>query len=498
MNILYKKFQEVFLAILPIVLIVLLLDLFFIDLDPVLLLKFIVGAFLIFLGLSIFLFGVENGITPIGNELGSRLTRSNNLRLIVIAGAFLGFFISMAEPDLHILADQVEWVTGGLLGKYALILVVSLGVGTMLSLGIVRILKGIPLFILLFVLYGLIFLLAVLVPPEFLAIAFDSSGATTGALTVPFILAISYGISSMEKNSLASEKDSLGMVAIVSSGAIIGVLLMGIVSKVTLGNGGEALSSLQENPHIFAFLPLVQKISFEIFLALLPILIIFLVFLKDPSVNLYRRHFLGLVYTYLGLVLFLLGVSYGFLDLGRVVGQQVAGLDKPYLLIMIGFVLGFVTILAEPAVYVLTNEIDDITSGFVPRRFVLIALSIGVGIAVALAMLRIVLPQIALWHYLLPGYCIALLLTVFVPKLFVGIAFDAGGVASGPMNATFIMAFSQGAASIAGDGNVLLNGFGLIAMVAMTPLITLQILGLIFKIKVKKEGLLEWNKKKKV
>ena len=490
MNILYRKFKEVFKAILPIVAMVLLLDLCLIDLAEGLLPRFLLGALMIFLGLSIFLFGVENGITPIGNELGTRLTRSGRLPLTLGAGAALGFIISMAEPDLHILADQVTLVTGGILEKWTLVIVVSLGIALMLSLGIFRILRGIPLYLLLMGLYGVILLLSVLVPPEFLAIAFDSSGATTGAMTVPFIMAISIGISSLKKNSLASEKDSLGMVAIVSAGAIIGVLLLGILS----GDGLLAnVPEMAEAGAAHGAGMLFQKVAFEIFLALLPILLIFLVFLPDPSVNLYRRHLFGLGYTYIGLVLFLFGVNYGFMDVGRVVGEQVASLGLPWLLVLVGFLLGLVTILAEPAVYVLTDEIDDITSGYVPRRFILMTLSLGVGLAVALAMLRIVIPGLDIWRILLPGYLIALALTIFVPKIFVGIAFDAGGVASGPMNATFILAFTQGAAGAAGNGDVLMNGFGLITMVAMTPLIALQILGLIFKIKVKKEGLLQWK-----
>ena len=488
MNLLLKKFREVTNAVVPIYLIVLLLDLLVLDIDRELLIKFTIGSVLLFLGLSIFLFGVENGVTPVGNSLGSRITRSNNLYMIVLAGLSLGFIVSIAEPDLHILAGQVDLVTMAQVSKLNLLVVVSIGIALMMVLALIRIIRNIPLYIIMFILYGIIFLLTIFVPKEFLAIAFDASGATTGAMTVPFLLAISYGVSSLKKDSKAGEKDSLGMIGIVSAGAIIAVLLLGIFSGVKLDSNNSLAEHGAAGGGLFFLLGNeLGTVAFEVLLALLPILLTFLIFVRDQSAKVFRRHLKGLLYTYIGLVLFLTGVNFGFLELGRTVGEQIASLDNQYILVAFGFILGLVTILAEPAAYVLTNEIDDITGGYVPRRLVLLTLAIGKGLAISLAMLRIVMPEIQLWHYLLPGYTIALLLTLIVPKLFVGIAFDSGGVAAGPMTATFILAFTQGAASVAGEGNVLLNGFGLISLVALTPLIVLQLLGLVFKIKSKKE-----------
>jgi hypothetical protein len=229
----------------------------------------------------------------------------------------------------------------------------------------------------------------------------------------------------------------------------------------------------------------------EILAALLPILLIFLIFQVSFKLTRHQtaRIFIGLLYSFIGLVLLLTGVNAGFMEVGSVVGFQLAALQNKAPLIGIGFLLGLVTILAEPAVYVLTNQIEDVTSGYVKRKTVLGALSIGVGVSVALSMIRILIPELKLWHYLLPGYLIAIAMTYIVPKLFVGIAFDSGGVASGPMTATFILAFAQGAAERIEGADVLLDGFGIIAMVALTPLITLQILGLIYKIKSRKGGL---------
>ena len=492
LNVLIEKVKEVLSSVLPITVIVLILHFIVTPLETPVLIRFIVGAFFIVIGLSIFLFGVDIGITPIGNLMGSNLTKTNKIWIVVVAGVMLGFLISIAEPDLHILASQVDFVTSGLISKISIVVVVSIGIAVLLSLGLVRIVYNFPLYKMLTLLYLIILVLALFTSREFLAISFDASGATTGALTVPFILALAIGTSALKKDSKASEKDSFGLVAITSTGAIIAVMIMNILSKADKLTGDIDFKLPESNSIIINFIEEIPKISKEIFLALLPMLILFLVFQKI-SFKLSKKAFIkilkGLVYTFIGLVLFLVGVNAGFMDVGSVIGYKLASYENKSVVIIIGFILGLLTILAEPAVHVLTNQIEDVTSGYVKKKVVLVALSIGVGFAVALSMIRIIIPEIQLWHYLLPGYIIAIAMTYFAPKLFVGIAFDSGGVASGPMTATFILAFAQGAADRIEGANVLVDGFGVIAMVALTPLIALQALGLIYKIKSVKGGL---------
>ncbi|MBU5455089.1 DUF1538 domain-containing protein [Caproiciproducens sp. MSJ-32] len=491
MNLVTEKLKEVLLSVLPITLIVLILNFTITPVEKPLLLRFLIGAVFVIIGLSIFLAGVDIGITPIGNVMGSTLTKTNKVSIVIIAGLVLGFFISVAEPDLQILGAQVSFVTSGMVSKWLIVIIVSIGIAVMLALGLGRILYNIPLYKLLTIIYGIILLLSIFTSPEFLAISFDASGATTGALTVPFMLALSLGVSHLKKDSKSSEKDSFGLVAIASSGAIIAVMIMSILSKIdritaTLEIDTEVSASIIE-----PFIKEIPKISFEIMLALLPILIIFLIFQKIKfklSKKSVRKILFGIFFTFIGLVIFLVGVNAGFMELGTVLGYKVASLENKTYLVITGFALGFVTILAEPAVYVLTHQIEDVTSGYVKRKIVLFALSIGVGFAVALSMLRIMIPQIQLWHYLLPGYIISILMSYYVPKLFVGMAFDSGGVASGPMTATFILAFAQGAADAIECADVLIDGFGMISMVAMTPIIALQILGFIFKVKSIKGG----------
>ena len=276
------------------------------------------------------------------------------------------------------------------------------------------------------------------------------------------MLALAMGVSHLKKDSKSSEKDSFGLVGIASSGAIIAVMIMSILSKTDRITATLEVDTEVSESIIAPFIEKIPQISFEIILALAPILIIFLIFQKISfklSKKSVRKILFGVLFTFIGLVIFLVGVNAGFMDLGTVVGYKIASLNNKLYLIIVGFALGLVTILAEPAVYVLTHQIEDVTSGYVKRKVVLIFLSIGVGFAVALSMIRIMVPEIQLWHYLLPGYIISIIMSYYVPKLFVGMAFDSGGVASGPMTATFILAFAQGAADAIESADVLIDGF---------------------------------------
>lgn len=491
MNLLTEKMKEILLSVLPITIIVLILNFTITPIETPTLIRFLIGALVIIIGLSIFLVGVDIGVTPIGNIMGNSIAKTNKISIVAISGLILGLVISIAEPDLHILGGQVSGVTGGAVGKILIVIVVSIGIAVMLSIGLGRIVYSFPLYKLLTIIYGLILVISVFTSPEFLAISFDASGATTGAMTVPFILALATGVSKIKKDSKQSEKDSFGLVAIASTGAILAVMIMSIVSKTSEITGVAEAATEGTKGIIAPFLHEIPHLSYEILIALSPIVLIFLIFNKVKfkiSKRSLRKIIFGIIFTFIGLVVFLVGVNAGFMEVGSIVGYEVASLDNKAYVVIVGFILGCVTILAEPAVYVLTHQIEDVTSGYVKRKVVMITLAIGVGVAVALSMIRIIIPGLQLWHYLLPGYIVCIGLMYIVPKLFVGMAFDSGGVASGPMTATFILAFAQGAAKSIEGADVLVDGFGMIAMVAMTPIISLQILGLIFKIKSKKEG----------
>lgn len=484
MNIIVSKLKEVFFSVLPIIAIVLILNFTIAPISIPLLIRFLIGSLLVILGLTIFLLGVDIGITPLGSLTGLALAKTNKLWIVLIAGLILGFFISIAEPGLMVLAGQVDLVTAGQISGWSILLVVSIGLAIMLALGFLRIFYNVPLYQVLFVLYLLIFGLAIFVSREFLAISFDASGSTTGILAVPFILSLSVGISKLKKDSVASEKDSFGLVAIASTGAIISVMLLNVLSEQTEFAGGgdsDILRILPIGEILWTYLQ-------ESLMAVVPLLIILIV-LQKLSFKLKKRELrkllTGFFFAFVGLYIFLVGVNAGFMNVGASIGNHLALLDNKTYIIGISFILGIVTILAEPAVYVLTHQIEDVTSGYVKRKAVLAPLAIGVGVAVALSVIRILVPAVQLWHYLLPGYILCVGLMFVVPKLFVGIAFDAGGVATGPMTATFILAFIQGAAQAFEGADLVVDGFGMIAMVAMMPIITLEGLGMIFEMKSK-------------
>lgn len=489
MNVIIVKLKEVLFSVLPITVLVIILSMTITPIDVILIIRFLIGSLFVILGLTVFLFGVDIGITPLGSLTGTSLAKSSALWVVLIAGVVLGFFISIAEPGLLVLANQVDLVTSGAVSSISILIVVSIGLAIMLALGFIRIFYNLPLYKILIVLYLIIFGLAIFTSREFLAISFDASGSTTGVMAVPFILALSVGISKLKRDSKASEKDSFGLVAIASTGAIMTVMILDLTTQSADFAASPGSTAADATSIIRPFLRIIPEYLRDSFMAILPLLVILLV-LQRFSFKLSKRELrkllTGFAFAFIGLFLFLVGVNAGFMVVGNSIGNQLALLDQKAYIIIISFILGFVTILAEPAVYVLTHQIEDVTSGYVQRKAVLLSLAFGVGIAVSLSVVRILVLEIQLWHYLLPGYLICLALTFFVPKLFVGIAFDAGGVATGPVTATFILAFIQGAAHAFEGADIMVDGFGMIAMVAMMPIMTLEVLGIVYKVKTKR------------
>ena len=488
MNILLKKLKEVSLSVLPITILVVILSFTIVPIGTEMLIRFLIGAMFVIIGLGVFLFGAHIGIGPIGNLMGETVAKTNKVHLVGILGFILGFFITIAEPDLQILANQVNLASGGKLSSSLILIVVSIGVGIMVAIGLLRILYGKSLNKIFTLVYFIILILGINVSEEFLAISVDASGATTGAMTTPFILALGYGVSQL-KGGETSEEDSFGMVGLASAGPIFAIMSMSIIKGLT-DIQGEVEAFIPNTGILSPYFKAFPQLLKESIITLFPLFILFLIFDKTKfKLNKKNKNTIlkGLLYTYIGLTLFLVGVNAGFMEVGRAMGEGIAT-SHPWLLPVVGFLLGMVVVLAEPAVYVLTEQVEDVTAGHIKKRVILVALSLGIAFAVSMSMLRIMIPGLKLWHFLLPGFALGVFLSYKVPPIFVGIAFDSGGVASGPMTATFVLAFAQGAANAISTANVLIDGFGVIAMVAMTPLVAIQILGLIFKIKAKREG----------
>ena len=482
--ILWEKVREALASVLPITVIVLALCFTVAPVPADTLLAFLVGAVLLIFGMGLFTLGAESAMTPVGERVGAQMTRSRKLSVVVAVSFLIGVIITVSEPDLQVLAGQVPGVP-----NTVLVGAVAVGVGGFLVIALLRILFRVPLQWMLVAFYTAVFLLALFVPEDFWAIAFDSGGVTTGPMTVPFIIALGLGVSSIRSDANAA-RDSFGLVALCSVGPILAVLILALVYPASGTYVPAAVPQAADSRALWglfaAGFPLYLR---EVALCLAPIAIFFFLF-QILSLRLPRKKLLkivvGLLYTYLGLVLFLTGVNVGFLPAGACLGRQIAALSWNWVLIPIGMLMGWFIVQAEPAVHVLNRQVEEITSGAIPGKAMSTSLSIGVAVSIGLAMTR-VLTGVSVVFFLVPGYLAALVLSFLVPDMFTAIAFDSGGVASGPMTATFLLPFAMGACEALG-GNVITDAFGVVAMVAMTPLLTIQLLGLLYQIRLKRAG----------
>lgn len=461
----------------PIVIIVCIISLSVSPMQPQVLLSFLIGALMLTVGMGLFSLGAEQSMTPIGTRIGTSLTKTKKLPLILGVSFVLGFAITVAEPDLQVLAEAVPHIDTRLL-----MIVVGVGVGLFMSVCMLRIITGANLRWIIVACYALIFALAAFTDKNMLSIAFDSGGVTTGPMTVPFILAMGYGVSNIRSDRRA-EADSFGLVALCSVGPILSVLVLGFFAggePSAAAIGSAALSDTREIGS--AFLGALPLYMAETALSMLPIIVIFLVF-QFTALHMSCRSFIktviGIIYTYAGLVLFLTGVNVGFSSMGAELGAALASGGKEYLLIPLTMLLGWFIISAEPAVGVLEKQIDEVSAGAIPAGAIKFSLSAAIALAMGLSMLRVLFGIPILW-FLVPGYGAAIVMSFFVPDIYTAIAFDSGGVASGPMTAAFMLQLFVGACTALG-GNVLSDAFGVVAMVAMMPLLSIQAVGLIYE-----------------
>ena len=478
-----EKIRESLSAVLPITGIVLMLSIFVIPMELGSVVMFLTGALMLIVGMGFFQLGAEMAMTPLGEGVGVQISKMKKLLTVLLTGFLMGVIITVSEPDLQVLAGQVPSVP-----NMVLIMTVAVGVGLFLALAIVRIRYKISLSMLLIVCYLALILVSAFVPKEFLAVAFDSGGVTTGPMTVPFIMAMGVGLASVRSDKNAAN-DSFGLVALSSVGPILAVLILGCFFKPT--EAAYTLTDLatvvttQDVARVFAQgLPLYAK---EVLLSLVPILWVFLIFqwLTHRYHGLQiKRIIVGFGYTYIGLVLFLCGANVGFAPVGAYLGKELAGLSLRWILVPIGALIGYYIVKAEPAIQVLNHQVEAVTNGAISVKMMNRCMQIGVAASVGLAMLR-VLTGISIQWFVIPGYIIALVLSRMVPDIFIGIAFDSGGVASGPMTSTFLLPLSIGVCEALG-GNLMTDAFGVVALVALTPLIAIQLMGLVYKLKTAK------------
>lgn len=483
---LIEKIKESLGSILPIAVVVLILGITFVPMTGEMFFSFFIGTVMLVVGMGLFTLGADTSMIVIGERIGSTITRSKNLMFILFMCFLVGFSIALAEPDLQVLTQQVPFINSGFL-----IIIVGVGTGVFLVISFLRIFLQIKISYLFTFLYTVVFILALLpsMNESYLPLAFDSGGVTTGPITVPFIIALGLGLASV-RGDKTTQEDTFGLTGLCSIGPIVSVLLLSLFS-----DGGEikydSPEFLEFSNISLAFQEFIKNIPHyvkDISIALTPIIVFFIVFqvfaFKMDKVSVIKI-VLGLVTTFIGLVLFMVGVNVGFMPVGVYLGSQIGAGHTKWLLIPLGMILGYFIVAAEPAVHVLKDRVEEITEGRITGRSITIGLSIGVSIAVGLSMLRVLTGLPLIW-FLVPGYAFSLIMTFFVKPIFTAIAFDSGGVASGAMTVTFLLPFAMGASEGVG-GNVALDAFGVVALITMTPLITIQFLGLIQNLKKKKE-----------
>jgi hypothetical protein len=481
-KILQAKIMEAFSSVLPITVIVLITSVVLVPMPAGTILMFLAGAALLIVGMGFFTLGADMAMMPMGEGIGIQLTKTSNLFIALFVSFLMGLIITIAEPDLQVLARQVPSVP-----NLTLILTVAVGVGLFLVVAVLRILFRIRLSVLLIIFYALVFIALFLAPPNFVPVAFDSGGVTTGPITVPFILAMGVGVASIRSDK-DSQNDSFGLVSLCSIGPILAVLLLGVFY-----NPSSAEVESHKVPNVATSRDVVESFAFQlphyakdVLYALGAIIVFFLIF--QLVSRRYKKHqiariVVGFLYTFIGLVVFLTGVSVGFIPVGQLLGSSLASSSFKWVLVPLGMLIGYFIVSAEPAVHVLNKQVEDISSGTIPQKAMKRGLSIGMSAALGITMVRILLGIPILW-ILIPGYASALILTFFVPKIFTGIAFDSGGVCSGPMTSTFLLPLAMGTCEGTG-GDLMRDAFGIVAMVAMAPLIVIQFMGLIYASKMK-------------
>jgi hypothetical protein len=425
--------------------------------------------------------GADVGMVPFGQRVGSYLTRKRSLLLMLPAVFFIGFAVTIAEPDVQVLASQVNAISPAI-DRQKLLIMIAIGIGIFMMIGMLRTVLRLPLWSLFAFFYFLIFAAAFMVEPAFVGVAFDAGGATTGPITVPFIMALGIGVAKSFQRRQGDDS-SFGLVGLASIGPIAAVAFMGMLNQGGMTAAGSPQSMLEGEGSIWLhFARVFPVVTIDITMALLPLLLLFglfqIVFLRLPGQQV-KRMLLGFLYTFTGLIIFMAGVHGGFIPAGHSLGMALGGLWEGAVLIPVGLLLGAVVVCAEPAVWVLTSQVEEVSGGYIRRPIMLAALSVSIALAMAVGMLRVISGLPIMW-ILLPCYALAILLSRFCPPIFTAIAFDSGGVASGPMSSTFVLALTLGS-SFAIGGDPTTDAFGMIAMIAMAPLITIQLLGLIFK-----------------
>jgi len=463
--------------------------------DPLDYVKIAVGYAGVVVGQSVFLVGLDISILPVGKIMGESLIKLKKAVFIIVFGILFGLLATVAEPALSVLAKQTSMIMP-LINNILFIWIMGAGIGVFVGFSLFRILKSINIKIVFAALYVVVFLSVIFVPQEFVSLAFDGSGATTGDISVPFILALGMGVS-LTMSKRKTNDETFGIIGIASVGPILAVFIYGIVLKYV--NGGTIPPAGEYTPGTAeSIADLVLSNLGNVALALLPVIILFLpfqFFLVKLSKKKFIKILIGTIPVFIGLFIFLFCIDYGFAYAAKYIGEVFLDTSRgdwfKWLLLIVGFVLGAAITLSEPAVTVLGEQLEEITNGHIKKLTIRMTLAIGIGFAATLSIVKI-LTQVNILWFLVPLYAVALLMMIFTSKMFVGLAFDSGGVSGGALTSAFLtpltLGIAQAVAATAGAGaqSILINGFGIIAFISVTPMIAVQTLGIIYETKYKK------------
>ncbi len=489
-----RTIKETFISSLPLAAIIIICLLISPMDDPINYIKLLIGYASVVIGQALFLVGLDSSILPIGHMVGTTFSKYKKVVFILLFGFMFGVLATVAEPAISVLARQINTILP-IVNSTLFIWITATGIGIGVAIALWRIIKNINIKLVFGILYLAVFALVIFSPEEFIALAFDGSGATTGDVSVPFILALGIGISATFSKNKTND-DSLGIIGIASVGPIVSVLLYGIILKIS---GGGTLPSA--NDYVTSVGGNLGSVVIgnlkDVALAVLPIVLISIPFqifaFKLPKKE-FAKILFGVVPVYAGLLIFLSGIDFGFAFVGQYIGEIFFDASRPdgfyWLLLAVGFILGAAITVSEPAVSVLGTQIESLTNGHIKKLTISITLAIGIGIASLLSILKI-LTQINILYFLVPLYAIAIIMMKFTPRLFVGLAFDSGGVTGGALTSAFLtpltLGIAQEVAKMTGsEMSILTNGFGIISFISVTPLIAVQALGIIYNIRSKK------------
>lgn len=478
-----EKLKESTFSILPISMVVLILGLV-LNINTATILCFLFCFVFLVVGLTFFSKGADSAMFIMGEAMGSSLARTKKTWLVLISGFLIGTVITFAEPDLQILAEQISSIN-----KWLLIAIVAVGVGVMFVVAMLRIMFRLRIKTILQISFGVILILGFFVPKEFLTIAFDCGATTTGNLSVPLMLAFGFGMASMHGGK-RSDNETFGIMALGSVGPIISIMVMGLfvpaesihiteTATTVISTVGDAWAQIGKS--------LLQNMG-EVAIVLIPILVIFFIFqftiIRLPKQRI-MKILVGVLYAYIGIVLFLAGASIGFMSLGSQIGSILASKSYRWVLIPVGALLGFCIVIAEPAVIVLNKNVELITFGAIKKRNLLMALAIGVALASAMAVIRVLYNIDFVW-FIVPMYVISLILSFFTKDVFSAIAFDSGGVAAGTMSVSLILPMISGVCETVG-ADLFTGAFGSISFISAMPVLIVEILGVLYTVASKRQ-----------